>query len=158
MQARRLLAFARANGLTVVHVRNLSRRPQVPLFVEGSPGAAFVAGLAPRAGEWLVTKSAAGGFTGTELHARLAQAGIKTLIVAGLMTHLAVDSTARDGALLGYEILLPADASATRDLPGTAGGAGIAHDALHRATLAALQDRFADVVTTDFVLGLPIAP
>jgi hypothetical protein len=44
--------------------------------------------------------------------------------------------------------VVAADASATRDLPDPLGGI-IAADALHRAALAGLADRFAVVTTVD---------
>jgi hypothetical protein len=43
-----------------------------------------------------------------------------------------------------------ADAAATRDLPDPMGGV-IAADALHRAALAELADRFAVVATVDTI-------
>jgi nicotinamidase-related amidase len=156
-RARRLLAWARDARVTVVHVRNLTR-PGSPLFAEGGPTAAFVPALAPRADELVVTKPTGGGFTKTELDARLRARGVDTLVVAGLMTHLAVAMTAQDATVLGYHVLVAADATATRDLPDPAGGPAVTHDELHRVALAALADRFADVQTTAQLLALPLEP
>jgi nicotinamidase-related amidase len=71
---------------------------------------------------------------------------------AALMTHMCVDSTARDAVHRGYLVVVACDACATRDLPGT-GGAVIPARVVHEATLAALADRFADVVETQVVIG-----
>ncbi|HEX2690316.1 MAG TPA: isochorismatase family protein [Kofleriaceae bacterium] len=155
--ARHLLAWARAAHVTVVHVRNLTR-PGSPLFAEGGSTSAFAPALCPRSDELVVTKPTGGGFTKTELDALLRARGIDTLVVAGLMTHLAVAMTAQDASVLGYRVVVAADATATRDLPDTAGGPPVAHGELHRAALAAIADRFADVQTTAQVLVLPLAP
>ncbi|WP_223759403.1 cysteine hydrolase family protein [Myxococcus sp. RHSTA-1-4] len=155
--AQRLLSWARASGLHVVHVHDVTAKGS-PLFAEGSPGAAVRPEVAPLPFEQVVLKKMAGGFSRTDLHERLRALGVDTLIVAGLMTHLAVDTTVRDGLVLGYRVILPSEASATRDLPGAAGGAPVPARVLHAASLAALADRFADVMPTRAVLAIPIRP
>jgi nicotinamidase-related amidase len=156
-RARHLLAWARDAHVTVVHVRNITR-PGSPLFAERGPTSAFAPALAPRSGELVVTKPTGGAFTRTELDALLRARGVDTLVVAGLMTHLAVAMTAQDATVLGYRVLVAADATATRDLPDPAGGPAVTHDELHRAALAAMADRFADVRTTAQVLVLSLEP
>lgn len=64
------------------------------------------------------------------------------------MTHMCVSSTARAALDLGYRVTVAGDAAATRDLPDPSGGV-ISADALHRAALAELGDRFAVVTTVD---------
>jgi nicotinamidase-related amidase len=146
-RGRVLLEAARAAGLRVVHVRNVAARPDAPLFRAGTTGTAFVSALTPRDDETVVTKSMAGAFTRTELSATLEARGIDTVIVAGIMTHLAVDSTVRDAAVLGHHVIVATDATATRDLPG------VDHRTLQRAALAALADRFADVAPVDSIIS-----
>ncbi|MFO0750624.1 MAG: hypothetical protein U1F43_33890 [Myxococcota bacterium] len=54
-------------------------------------------------------------------------------------------------------MVVAADAAATRPLPDAPGGdPPIAADVLHRAALAALADRFADVRPTASILALPL--
>jgi len=154
-RAARLLDWARRHGVLVVHVRNVAARPDSPVFAASSPNVATVPDLLPAAGEMTITKSAAGAFTKTELDSSLRARGISAIVVAGIMTHLAVDSTVRDGALLGYRVVVASDACATRDLPGAEPGDVVDAAIIHRATLAALADRFADVMTTSTIVGLP---
>jgi nicotinamidase-related amidase len=76
--------------------------------------------------------------------------GRKELVVVGFMTHLCVSATVRSALDLGYRTTVVADATATRDLPDPlvapeAQGVQKA-ESVHRATLAALADRFAIVV------------
>lgn len=149
-RAERLLRWARANGLFIVHVRNLVSRPGSPLFRPGSPGSEFIASLGPAADEAVVTKSMAGGFSRTELASVLQSRGITHVIIAGFMSHLAVDTTARDAMVLGFQPIVAGDATATRDLPG------IDRHQLQRAAFAMLEDRFADVMTVDEIGALTV--
>jgi nicotinamidase-related amidase len=153
--ARTLLRWARDHRITVVHVRQLAARPDAPLFRPGSAGIQPVAELVARGSELEISKSLAGAFSRTDLDARLRAYGIDTLVVAGFMTHLAVDSTARDAAVLGYRVVIAGDATATRPLPGP-GGSTIGADVVQATALAALADRFADVMTSDELVALPV--
>jgi len=148
-RAAELLRWARRTGISVVHVRNVARA-ESPLFAAGSPTVAPVAVLSARDGETVVIKSMAGAFSKTDLDATLRARRVDTLVLAGIMTHLAVDTSARDATVLGYKVVVASDATATRDLPG------IDHATLQRASLAALSDRFADVMTTEAVLAVPV--
>jgi nicotinamidase-related amidase len=109
--------------------------------------------LAPGHGETAATKSIAGAFSGTDLDATLRARGLDTLVVAGIMTHLAVDSTVPDAAVLGYKVLVASEGTAARDLPGAAGGQPVDHATLQPAALA---DRFADVATTREITALAL--
>jgi nicotinamidase-related amidase len=155
-RAHALLSWARAQGLQVVHVRQESPAGSA-LFAAGSPGAQPAEALTPAAGELVVVKRLAGAFSRTDLDATLRARGADTLLVAGIMTHLAVDTTARDATVLGYRVLVAADACATRPLPGWDGEGVLDADALHRAALCALADRFADVRTCAALAALPVA-
>ena len=154
--ARRLLGWARANGIAVVFVRNLTR-PGAPAFAPDAPTSAFAPGLEPREGELVTTKPTGGAFTKTDLDERLRARGVDTLLVAGLMAHLAVLVTAEQGSVLGYRVVAAADATAARDLPATNGSPAVGHEALAAASLATIADRYGDVRTTDDVLRLPLA-
>jgi nicotinamidase-related amidase len=156
--AARLLRWARESGITVAHVRNVGAKG-ARLFAADSPRADFAPAARPLAGELVITKSMAGGFTRTDLDDQLRRRGVDTIIVSGLMTHLAVDSTVRDGLVLGYRVVLPSDASASRDLPAVEGAQGallLDHRTVHEVSLAALADRFADVLPTEAVVALPL--
>lgn len=157
-RAGQLLSWARRQQLLVVHVQHVAKQPDSPVFRPGSAEVESVPELDRAANEWVVTKSAAGAFTRSELDARLRERGISTLIVAGLMTHLAVDSTARDATLLGYAVVVASDATATRDLPGMDGARPVHHADVQRVALASLADRFADIATTQAITSWRVGP
>jgi hypothetical protein len=64
-------------------------------------------------------------------------------VLAGFMTHMCVNSTARGAFNLGYAPTVVANATATRALPGTT--AAVPPATLQAASLAALGDLFAIV-------------
>ncbi len=153
--ARRLIAQADQAGMAVIHVQHVLPAGS-PLFAENGPNVPFHADLQPQAGHAVVRKNTVSAFPGTDLDSRLKTGGINTLVIAGLMTHACVAGAARDAVPLGYQVIVAEDACATRDLD-TRNGV-VPHAELHRATLAALDDTFADILTTDEVLALPAKP
>lgn len=153
--ARQLLNWARREGITVVHVRNETARPGSPVFATGSPGAQGISVLNATPNERVLIKASGGAFTNTDLDAWLKARHIELVVVAGLMTHLAVQLTASDATVKGYRVIVAADATATRDLPAADRGMNIDHRTLQVASLAALADRFADVMPVRDILDLP---
>ena len=153
--ARKLLNWARRQGITVVHVNNEIKRPGSPVFAAGSPGAEGVSVLAATPNERVLIKASGGAFTNTDLDEWLKARHVELVVVAGLMTHLAVQLTASDATVKGYRVVVAADATATRDLPLGGLGTSIDHRTLQRAALASLGDRFADVMPVRDILDLP---
>lgn len=156
-QARRLVALADAHGLPVFHVRHVGARGG-PLFAEDGRLADFHPDLQPAPHHHVLHKRTTSSFASTDLHAQLQARAIKTLIIAGLMTHMCVSTAARDARQFGalsYNNIVAADACATRDLPGWDGGV-LGHAALQRAALTELADNFAEILSTDAILQLPV--
>lgn len=152
--AKRLMAFADSNKIPVFHVQHVLPAG-APLFAEGSESVKFHPDLQPQPGQKVVRKNTVSAFPSTDLDAQLRAAGIKTLIVSGLMTHACVAGAARDAAPLGYEVIVSSDASATRDIDATGIGT-IGHGDLHRGALMGIADTFGDVMTTDEIIALPL--
>jgi nicotinamidase-related amidase len=111
----------------------------------------------PQPGDLVLQKHLAGAFSRTDFDERLRARGIDTLIVAGLMTHLAVLVTVIDASVRGYNVVVAADSTATRTLPGTSGEPAIHARSLQRTALATLSDRFADVLRGKEIMSLPLA-
>jgi nicotinamidase-related amidase len=74
----------------------------------------------------------------------LKQRGVALVVLAGFMTHMCVNSTARSAFNLGFRPTVVAAATATRDLPAPDGSVVPAAQ-LQAASLAALCDLFAVV-------------
>lgn len=149
-----LLETARERGAGIVHVQH-HEDASSPVFATGTPAVATMDELAPGPGEPLVEKHLPGAFDGTALDAILAELGTKTLVVGGFMTHMCCDTTAREAAARGFEVVFLTDGTATRDLEGP-GGDMIPHTVVHETTLAAQADgfsRLADVASVRKDLG-----
>ncbi|MFD3780131.1 isochorismatase family protein [Streptomyces sp. NPDC058612] len=103
-RCRRLADAFRAGNRPVVLVR--VERPNVSVQ---PPGSGFAEDLA-RPGDVLVVKRTVGAFRGTGLDDRLRALGVDTLVFAGLVTTMGVESTARSASDHGYEVEFVADA------------------------------------------------
>jgi nicotinamidase-related amidase len=141
-----LLAWARKAGMPVVHVVHESRRPSPATFAPGSPALEIHPAARPAAGEPVVTKHLPGSFTNTGLEEHLRRHGIEHLIVAGFMTQMCCDTTAREGAHRGFKVLMAADAMAAMPVKGP-DGVVIPHDLVHRTHLGSLNGFLATVTT-----------
>lgn len=93
----------------------------------------------------MVVKNYPNSFVQTDLDERLKAVNASNLVLAGFMTHMCVNSTARGAFNLGYAPTVVAAATATRALPGV-GGEDVPAAAVHSASLAAIADLFAVVV------------
>jgi hypothetical protein len=60
--------------------------------------------------------------------------------------------------VLGHRVIVAADATATRSLPGAGGQRGVDAVTLQRAALASMADRAADVMPSRAVVRLPVMP
>jgi nicotinamidase-related amidase len=78
-------------------------------LLEGTPAVEIIDDLAPRPGEPLVRGQATSGFDRTELDSILRVAGVDTLVVAGIATDVAVESTARTAGDLQYRTIVVSD-------------------------------------------------
>jgi nicotinamidase-related amidase len=142
----------RAAGRPLVYVRHDSEEPGSPL-APGTPGNAFKE-LVRGEPDLLVTKRVNSAFYGDpDLHAWLRERGIGSIARRGITTNHCVETTARMGANLGYDVLFALDATHTFDRTGPDGGV-LRADELARATATSLHDEFATVVRAAELVGV----
>ncbi|MES2076071.1 MAG: isochorismatase family protein [Pseudomonadota bacterium] len=156
-QAARLAALADRHAMPVFHIQHINPAGAA-LFAAGGALAEIHTELTPAPQHHVLRKSTTSSFASTDLHAQLQARGIKTLIIAGLMTHMCVSTAARDARQFGassYNVIVAADACATRDIDGWNGGV-TSHRELHNVTLTALSDNFADIMPTAAILDLTV--
>lgn len=144
-EARRLLDRARAAGIPVFHIRHDAGAGSP--YDLTAPIGQISDEVAPRDGEPVVTKNYPNAFVHTDLEEQLRAKGVKNVILAGFMTHMCINSTARGAFNLGFSPTIVAAATATRDLPDADGGV-LPAAALQAASLAGVRDLFAVVVKT----------
>lgn len=152
--AQRLIAHADQARIPVFHIQHVTP-VGAPVFADQSQTGEFHPDLQPAANHSVVRKTSVSVFPTTDLDERLKAAGVKTLVITGLMTHACVAGAARDAVPLGYDVIVAEDACATRDLD-RADGSVVSHDNLHRAALVSIEDTFGDVMTTEQLLKLPV--
>lgn len=131
-----LLSAARALHLPIIHTRECHRAdlsdcpqhkrvrgssalrigddgPMGRILIDGEPGNAIIASLAPLPGELELTKPGKGAFYNTHLQDYLQQQGIEDLIFAGVTTEVCVQTTMREANDRGYRCLLVEEATAS---------------------------------------------
>lgn len=87
-----------------------------------------------RHADLVVTKDQYSAFHGTKLDWWLRARHIDSLVIAGVMTHICVDSTARDAFHRGFDVIIAGDACASKARP------------LHDASLLTLSHALARVL------------
>ncbi|MGH2855420.1 MAG: isochorismatase family cysteine hydrolase, partial [Solirubrobacteraceae bacterium] len=116
-QMQRFLVDMRTLGVPVVHLQliNLEDDPRAERYDgwlpvrRGSEGARIVDEFFA-AGDVVVEKHKDSGFYETELHDRLAELGVDTVVITGMQTQICVQTTAADAFFRGYNVIVPPDA------------------------------------------------
>lgn len=173
-----LLARFRAARLPVIHTRYVATpnyqhlsdrlkwlrlteaplnacRPGFQRIYEDCEGARDAAGvideLSPAEGEIVIDKPYYSAFFGTDLNQRLIEAEVDGLFVAGTLTEMCVEDTARHAVHHGYRTALVSDSVASND------------PELHQITLRAFERNYGDVLSSDQIekciskiAGLPV--
>jgi nicotinamidase-related amidase len=134
--AQRLLAWARTQGLRIVHTKECHRPdladcppakrqrglpslrigdpgPMGRILIDGEPGSDFIAELTPAPGEVVLAKPGKGAFYGTALGEMLRVWGVSHLIIAGVTTEVCVQTTMREANDRGYDCVLIEEATAS---------------------------------------------
>ena len=90
----------------------------------------------------LITKSNWGAFINTDLHEQLQQAGVTQIVVVGIATSMGVESTARQGYELGYNVVLIEDSMTDKSLDN------------HKNSVSGIFPMLGEIGTTEELLGL----
>jgi len=143
----RAMDWASECHLPVVVIRHTNAAPEAVTFRKGTPGWELHNEIKRRHADVIIEKTLPGSFTGTVLENWLQERSIATLTIAGYMTQMCCDTTARQAFHRNYAVNFLADATGTLDIANHAGSIGAAE--LHSATLITQQQRFACVMTTD---------
>ena len=146
-----LLAWFRARGLPLFHVQHLSTRANATFFIPDTDGIEFHPAVAPLAGEPVIQKNFPNAFRATKLDTELRSRGVTDLVVAGMMTHMCIDTSVRAAFDLGFKVDLAFDACATRDL--RFGDSELAAAQVQGSFIAALNGTFASARSTAQILA-----
>jgi nicotinamidase-related amidase len=92
----------------------------------------------------LIEKTLPGSFTDTPLEGWLREHGVVTVTIAGYMTHMCCDTTARQAVHRGFNVEFLRDATGTLALSNSAGE--VTAEELHRSILCAQQMLLSEVL------------
>lgn len=148
----RLLAAWSARSMPVVIVRHDSVEPTSTLRSSGS-GNALMPAVAAVHADFFVTKTVNSAFYGTpDLEQWLRSEQINQIVVCGIQSNMCVETTARMGGNLGFDVIVPLDATRTFDLAGPDGTVVPSATLMQIAATNLHGGGFARVVSTADVL------
>lgn len=93
----------------------------------------FYGNVRPEAGDPIVTKHRYSAFHNTDLDTILRSNGVRTIIITGVVSNVCVETTAREGFVRDYYVVLPCDGAAAYSI------------ADHEATLSNVDRFFGEV-------------
>ncbi len=111
------------------------------MCIEGTPESEIYGEIAPSPNEKVILKHRYSAFYNTDLETILRCGKIEDLVIAGIMTNMCCESTARDAYYRDYRIFFPAD------------GTGSINEEMHVASLLNLAFGFSWVTTADKILS-----
>ena len=135
----------RADVPTAV-IRHHQADPDSPIFRLNSDAWQLHDEVEQRPRDVLVDKQLPGSFTNTNLDQWLKETGADTVSIAGYMTHMCCDTTARQAFHRGYKVEFLSDATGTLDVENEAGSASATQ--LQTSILVAQQMFISEVVST----------
>jgi nicotinamidase-related amidase len=135
---------AAAGKVPTIVVQHHFPDPDKPFFQKGTPGWELHPDVQSRPRDMLLDKTLPGSFTGTQLEEWLRAHGINTVTIAGYMTHMCCDTTARQAVHRGFTVEFLSDATGTLDLSNQAGA--VTSEELHRSILCAQQMMLSEVL------------
>jgi len=151
MQAQLLLKAFRVRTLPVFHIQHIAQRAGATFFLPGTKGADIHVTVTPSAEEAVITKHFPNSFRDTTLLDSLRGVDAPRLVVAGMMTHMCVDTTVRAAADLGFDCVLAQDGCATRTLQFD--GQQVQAPQVQLSYLAALDGSFAKVQSVQAIIS-----
>lgn len=146
-QILRVMDAAAAKTIPTAVIQHHFDQPDAPMFRKGSPAWELHPEVASRPRDILINKTMPGSFTRTPLEDWLREHKVKTVTIAGYMTHMCCDTTARQAVHLGFDVEFLSDATGTLPLTNAAGS--VTAEELHRSILCAQQMLLSEVLPTD---------
>ncbi|UWX62312.1 cysteine hydrolase [Chryseobacterium oranimense] len=148
--AKKVLQKFRDNNDFIIHIQHIATRPDAAFFLPDTYGSEIHPLVEPENDEKIIIKHFPNSFQQTELLEYLQKNNIQKLIIAGMMTHMCVESTARAAKDLGFIIEIVGDACATKDLE--INNRTVKAEDVQTAFLSALSYYYSDITeTSDYV-------
>ena len=133
-------------GVPTAVVRHHQADPESPIFRLDSEMWQLHPEVEQRPRDVLIDKQLPGSFTNTNLDEWLKSVDAETISIAGYMTHMCCDTTARQAFHLGYQVEFLRDATGTLNVENEAGSATA--EQLQTSILVAQQMFISEVIGT----------
>jgi nicotinamidase-related amidase len=146
-QILRVMDEATKAGLPVAVIRHHQSAADSPIFRLNSDMWQLHPEVEQLPRSVLIDKQLPGAFTNTELNAWLQSVGADTVCIAGYMTHMCCDTTARQAFHRGYQVEFLNDATGTLDVENEAGKATAQE--LQNSILVAQQMFISQILNTE---------
>nr|WP_238393152.1 cysteine hydrolase family protein [Myxacorys almedinensis] len=143
----RVMDVAVQQNMPIILVQHTFAGDDAPFFKRDSYEWQLHPEVGDRHSDLQLEKNYPGCFTGTELEAWLRSHGIETVVIAGYMSHMCCDTTARQAMHLDFAVEFLSDATGT--LPVSNGAGSVTGEEMHRSILVAQQMMISQVMTTD---------
>jgi nicotinamidase-related amidase len=143
----RAIRAAHTKDIPVIAIQHTAPQENSKTFRKGTEEWKLHPQIAGEKFDRLIEKNLPGSFTGTDLETWLREREIDTLVIAGYMTQMCCDTTARQAAHLGFSVEFLSDATGTLQISNYAGT--VTAEELHRAILVTQAMRFSKVLTTE---------
>lgn len=147
----KLIGLFREKGLPVIYTKHVHHPDHLDsgimgwwwpgMCVEGSPESEIHPMIAPCGNEKVVSKHRYSAFYNTDLETVLRCLKVEDLVIAGVMTNMCCESTAREAYYRDYRVFFLAD------------GTGSINEEMHLASLLNLSFGFADVTSVEQLLA-----
>ncbi len=142
-----VMDFASAHKVPTAVIRHHQADAKSPIFCKGSDMWQLHKEVEDRPRDILIDKQWPGSFTNTGLQEWLQSVGAETVAVAGYMTQMCCDTTARQAFHKGYKVEFLRDATGTLTVENAAGKATA--EQLHQSILVAQQMFISEVIAND---------
>jgi nicotinamidase-related amidase len=139
-----MMDVANKASIPTVVIRHHQPDPKSPVFCKGSDMWQLHDEVETRPRDVLIDKQLPGSFTNTPLDTFLKERNIDTVCVAGYMTQMCCDTTARQAFHRGYKVEFLSDATGTLNVDNKAGS--VTAEQLHESILVAQQMFISDVI------------
>ncbi len=143
-QILKVMDQATEKGVATAVIRHHQPDPESPIFRLNSEMWKLHDEVESRPRDILIDKQLPGSFTGTDLEKWLKSIDADTISIAGYMTHMCCDTTARQAFHLGYKVEFLRDATGTLDVENEAGAASA--EQLQTSILVAQQMFISEVL------------
>ena len=139
--------IANQHNIPVILIQHASPQENALIFRKGSKEWEISEGLLSKKHSHIIEKNLPSSFKNTNLEKVLRDMEIDTVTIAGYMSQMCCDTTAREAMHMGYSVEFLSDATGTIQLSNTAGT--ISAEDLHKTILIIQASRFSKVLTLD---------